>query len=73
MGVVVAIIIVVATANYVRNPDLIDTPAGLGGATSTPTTTDASRSAPELDKDRKVTEVDCTKPVDPSAGNIRCK
>lgn len=38
-----------------------------GGATS------GSRAAPELSKDRKINEVDCTQPIDPSAGNIRCK
>jgi hypothetical protein len=30
-------------------------------------------STPELDPDRKISEQDCTRPVDYSLGNIRCK
>ena len=32
-----------------------------------------SRSAPPLEEKRKVSEQDCTKPVDPTSGNLRCK
>lgn len=32
-----------------------------------------ARAVPELDASRKVSEQDCTKPVDYSLGNIRCK
>ena len=32
-----------------------------------------SRKPPEMAPDRKVQEVDCTRPVDWSLGNIRCK
>jgi hypothetical protein len=32
-----------------------------------------ARPVPELDPDRKVSEQDCTKPLDLSQGNIRCK
>jgi|SRR5580765_2448800 hypothetical protein len=32
-----------------------------------------ARPVPELDADRKVSEQDCTKPLDLSQGNIRCK
>ncbi len=32
-----------------------------------------ARAVPELDPTRKVSEQDCTKPVDYSLGNIRCK
>ena len=32
-----------------------------------------TRSVPELDPSRKVNEQDCTKPLDYSLGNIRCK
>ena len=32
-----------------------------------------ARFAPELDPTRKVSEQDCTKPIDYSLGNIRCK
>ena len=31
------------------------------------------RKAPPLDESRKVIEQDCSKPVDPQAGNLRCK
>ena len=31
------------------------------------------RAAPPLTAGRKVNEQDCRKPVDPSAGNLRCK
>jgi hypothetical protein len=33
---------------------------------------ESSRPAPELDPDRKISEQDCTRPVDYSLGNIRC-
>ena len=32
-----------------------------------------ARNAPPLSAERKVVEQDCTKPVDFSAGNLRCK
>jgi hypothetical protein len=32
-----------------------------------------SRRAPELDPGRKIHEQDCSKPIDFSAGNLRCK
>ena len=71
-AVVIAILAIICTVNYTRNPDLIPPPAGLErGATSFPG--DALRSKPELEPDRKVMEVDCSKPVDFSAGNLRCK
>jgi hypothetical protein len=31
------------------------------------------RAVPELDSSRKINEQDCTKPIDWSAGNLRCK
>jgi hypothetical protein len=34
---------------------------------------DNSRSVPEMAPDRKVSEQDCTKPLDYTLGNIRCK
>lgn len=33
----------------------------------------ASRAAPELDPQRRVSEQDCSKPIDFTLGNIRCK
>ena len=32
-----------------------------------------ARPVPELDPDRRISEQDCTKPLDLSQGNIRCK
>ena len=32
-----------------------------------------SRAVPELDPSRKINEQDCTKPIDWTSGNIRCK
>jgi len=32
-----------------------------------------ARSVPELDPDRKISEQDCTRPLDLTQGNIRCK
>ena len=72
MGVVVAIIFVVMTVNYVREPNLIPTPAGLRPDASR-TVPSVFPSSPELAEDRKITEQDCSKPVDLSAGNLRCK
>ena len=72
MGVVVAIIFVVCTINYVREPNLIPTPAGLRPET-TRTVPSVLPTSPELAEDRKITEQDCSKPVDLSAGNLRCK
>lgn len=34
---------------------------------------DDSRRTPEMAPDRKISEQDCTKPLDYSLGNIRCK
>jgi len=31
------------------------------------------RGPPELAPDRKVAEQDCTRPIDPTLGNLRCK
>jgi hypothetical protein len=32
-----------------------------------------ARPVPELDRDRRISEQDCTRPLDLSLGNIRCK
>jgi hypothetical protein len=75
MGALVMVaLIAICTVNYTRNPDLIPPPAGLErGSTSSSFPGDAMRAKPELEPDRKVQEVDCSKPVDLSAGNLRCK
>lgn len=36
-------------------------------------TTNSDSTAPEMAGSRRITEVDCSKPVDPTLGNIRCK
>ena len=38
-----------------------------------PTFSDNPRAVPEMAPNRKVSEQDCTKPIDYSLGNIRCK
>jgi hypothetical protein len=48
------------------------TGAGGGGTHSTRMPYDP-RNAPPLADKRKVSEQDCTRPVDPQAGNLRCK
>jgi len=76
MGAAVMLAIaIICTVNYTRNPDLIPVPAGLerNSASSSSFPGDAIRSKPELEPDRKITEVDCSKPVDLSTGNLRCK
>jgi hypothetical protein len=66
MAVALIIIFVVCTVNYAREPNLIPAPIGLQPEAP-------RRAPPELANDRKVTDQDCTKPIDPSAGNLRCK
>ena len=50
----------------------MSTTAGRGGGGNRVTRVDP-RQPPPLDPERKVTEQDCTKPVDLTAGNLRCK
>ena len=47
------------------------TQTGHGGGSSKPR--EDPRSPPELDPKREVTEQDCTKPVDLTRGNLKCK
>jgi hypothetical protein len=35
--------------------------------------TDSDRRPPEMAPDRRISEQDCTRPLDLSLGNIRCK
>jgi hypothetical protein len=44
-----------------------------GGGGSGGRTPNDPRKAPPLDESRKVSEQDCSKPIDPQAGNLRCK
>ena len=52
-----------------------NTGGGGGGSFSTTgrSTYRDHRPAPPLEERRKVSEQDCTKPIDPGAGNLRCK
>ena len=52
-----------------------NTGGGGGGSFSTTgrSTYREHRPAPPLEEKRKVSEQDCTKPIDPAAGNLRCK
>ena len=52
-----------------------NTGGGAGGSFSTTgrSTYREHRPAPPLEEKRKVSEQDCTKPIDPSSGNLRCK
>jgi len=47
--------------------------SGGGGSSSTGRMYRDPRKAPPLDESRKVSEQDCSKPVDLQAGNLRCK
>ena len=53
------------------SPARTSTATGRGG--STLRTMRDPRRAPELDPGRKINEQDCSKPIDFSAGNLRCK
>ena len=46
---------------------------GGGGSSNTGRMPRDPRNAPPLDERRKVSEQDCSKPIDPQAGNLRCK
>jgi hypothetical protein len=48
------------------------TNAGTGNGNTSRTFT-GSRTAPPLDQERKVNEQDCSKPIDLSTGNLRCR
>lgn len=49
------------------------TQAGHGGGSGRHDPRIDERNAPALAPDRKVSEQDCSKPVDVSAGNLKCK
>ena len=49
------------------------TPHGGGGGSSMRGGMGELRPAPPMDPARKVTEQDCSKPVDPQGANLRCK
>jgi hypothetical protein len=63
-GALVIILLTLGAIEYARNPQPFPSPAALVSPTAP---------APELSPERRVNEQDCTKPVDLSAGNLRCK
>jgi hypothetical protein len=65
MALVLVIILIVGTVDYMREPRPFPSPTEL---LPVPT-----RPAPELAPDRAVSEQDCGQPIDPSSGNLRCK
>ena len=65
MWLVLAIIFIVGTVDYMREPRPFPSPVEL---LPVPT-----RPAPEFEPDRRVSEQDCSQPIDPSSGNLRCK
>jgi hypothetical protein len=62
---VIAVGIVAGAIDYSREPRPFPSPAALLPERSPP--------APELAPDRRISEQDCTRPVDLSSGNLRCK
>jgi hypothetical protein len=64
-GAAVAIVLTLGAIDYINNPQPFPSPMALF-PTSTPP-------APEMAGNRRINEQDCTKPVDHSLGNLRCK
>ena len=62
--VIAAAMIIAAGIDYSRNPQPFPSPSALFVQ---------SPPAPELAASRRVSEQDCSKPVDLSLGNLRCK
>jgi hypothetical protein len=57
-GILVAVMLVEGVRYYVRGDDGTMTPVNY---------------VPELDPSRKVSEQDCSRPIDPERGNLRCR
>jgi hypothetical protein len=62
---VIAVGLVAGAIEYSRDPRPFPSPTALLPANTPP--------APALAPDRRISEQDCTRPVDYSLGNIRCK
>ncbi len=65
MALVMVIILIVGTVDYMREPRPFPSPTVL--------LPEATPPAPELAPDRRVDEQDCSKPLDLSSGNLRCR
>jgi hypothetical protein len=64
-GAAVALVLTLGTLEYINNPQPFPNPMSLVSVTTKP--------VPEMASGRRVTEVDCSKPVDLSYGNLKCK
>src|SRR5688500_18824223 len=60
-----ALVLTVGAIEYARNPQPFPSPAALVPPASPP--------APELAANRRISEQDCSRPVDLTLGNLRCK
>jgi hypothetical protein len=60
------IVLIFGAIDYMNNPQPFPDPASLMSPNST-------RAVPELARDRRISEQDCSKPVDLTLGNLRCK
>jgi hypothetical protein len=64
-AVALAFVLTFGVIDYVNNPQPFPNPSSL--------ISPASPAAPEMASSRRVSEQDCSKPVDLSLGNLRCK
>jgi len=64
-GTAVAIVLTLGVIDYVHNPQPFPNPMSLFSVNTPP--------APEMAGNRLINEQDCSKPVDFSRGNLRCK
>jgi len=63
-GVAIAFLLTLGVVDYVNNPQPFPSPSALFVP---------SPPAPEMAAGRRISEQDCSKPVDLSLGNLRCK
>jgi hypothetical protein len=63
-GAAIAFLLTLGVVDYVNNPQPLPSPSSL--ISSTPP-------APELAASRLISEQDCSRPVDLTLGNLRCK
>jgi hypothetical protein len=64
-GAAVALVLTIGAIEYINNPQPFPSPMALLPANSPP--------APEMAAGRRISEQDCSKPVDLTLGNLRCK
>jgi hypothetical protein len=64
-GAAIAFLLTLGVVDYVNNPQPFPSPLSLLSPAPPP--------APELAASRRISEQDCSKPVDLSLGNLRCK